>query len=136
MLQSESDKTNLNEQLKANENIRDTLEAEVKTTTSKSEELNNQLTKLALEKESFQDELFHMRTEVEELRGHLERVSNLNATMNKDKNELTVKGDSMVKDVDRLQRQLSSALSEKAKLIGRAIFWFKILQPKLLKSEI
>ena len=123
-MQSESDKTNLDEQLKANENVRETLEAEVKTITSKSEELNNQLTKIALEKESFQDELFHMRTEVEELRGHLERVSNLNATMNKDKNELTVKGDSMVKDVDRLQRQVSSALSEKAKLIGRAIFWF------------
>ena len=56
---------------------------------------------------------------MEEIRGHLQRVSNLNAGINKDKNELTVKTDTMLKEIERLQRQLASALSEKAKLIAQ-----------------
>ena len=40
-------------------------------------------------------------------------------SLNKDKNELTVKGDSMLKEVDRLQRQVSSAHSEKARVIAQ-----------------
>ena len=46
-------------------------------------------------------------------------MSNLNASINKDKNELTVKADTMLKEIERLQRQLASALSEKAKVIAQ-----------------
>ena len=46
-------------------------------------------------------------------------MSNLNAGINKDKNELTVKTDTMLKEIERLQRQVASALSEKAKLTAQ-----------------
>ena len=46
-------------------------------------------------------------------------MSNLNAGINKDKNELTVKTDNMLKEIERLQRQVASALSEKAKLTAQ-----------------
>ena len=46
-------------------------------------------------------------------------MSNLNAGINKDKNELTVKTETMLKEIERLQRQVASALSEKAKLTAQ-----------------
>ena len=58
------EKNHLDEQLKSNEDIRDNLEGDIKRARAHSEELTSQLTKITLEKESCQDELHHMRTEV------------------------------------------------------------------------
>ena len=58
------EKNHLDEQLKFNEDIRDNLEGDIKRARAHSEELTSQLTKMTLEKESCQDELHHMRTEV------------------------------------------------------------------------
>ena len=58
------EKNHLDEQLKSNEDLRDNLEGDIKRARAHSEELTSQLTKMTLEKESCQDELHHMRTEV------------------------------------------------------------------------
>ena len=45
---------------------------------------------------------------------HLEQVSALNSALNRDNNELAIKQDSLVKNVEALERQVKALMTDKA----------------------
>ena len=119
LAQFESEKIAIEEQFKANESLRENLEIDLKKATSQREHLDNHLTSLTLQKEALHDEVIHMRAEVDELKNQLNRISGMNALMNKDKNELGIRSETLTKDVERLQRQVSSLINEKSQLMAQ-----------------
>jgi chromosome segregation ATPase len=116
LAQLEAEKKSLEEQLKASEATRDSLEVDVRKGSSLREELDNQLTSLTLQKDALDDEVAHLKTEADELKHHLDRMSATNVILNKEKNELLIRGEQVFKDFERLQRQLSTVTHEKSKI--------------------
>ena len=70
-------------------------------------------------KDALQDEVTHVQLEMQELQIQLEKISSQNAILNRDKNQLLIRFESLTKDIEKLERQVNNLRSDKSQLTNQ-----------------
>lgn len=78
------------------------------------DEVENQLTAITLEKDVLQDEVDHVRKEMENLRDHLAKVSDENVKLTKLRTELEYRVELTEKELLQMKENMKFLRSEKA----------------------